>query len=47
LEDWINSIGGLPENGRSKREKAGAISLASVKVISASNIDENMFGLGD
>ena len=47
FEQWIESIGGLTENGRSKLEKATIVSLAAVRLITEPDIDEIRLGLGD
>jgi hypothetical protein len=47
FEQWLEAIGGITENGRSKIEKATIVNLAAVRLISEEDIDEIRLGLGD
>jgi hypothetical protein len=47
LENWIQSIGGFSQVGRSKLEKATIISLEVMKYIKESDIEEIKLRLGD
>jgi hypothetical protein len=47
LDDWILQIGGLTDGGRKRLDKAGIVSLAAVKHLSLSDIDEIQLVVGD
>jgi hypothetical protein len=47
FEEWLESIGGITENGRSKIEKASIVNLAAVRLITELDIDEIKLGIGD
>jgi hypothetical protein len=47
FEQWLESIGGITESGRSKLEKATIVSLTAVRLITEHDIDEIKLALGD
>ena len=47
FEEWMLSIGGITENGKSKLKKATIVNLAAVPLITEEDIDEIRLGVGD
>jgi hypothetical protein len=47
LDEWLSSIGGITEAGRSKLEKAAIVSLTVVKCLTIEDLNEVKLNVGD